>query len=1390
MSAPLPPSGSYISSVRESCRALRTASGISIPPNQIEALLRAPALVDTFSRLASIHGISFPLSFPSLKSELNFLATLALLNFASGYREALHKATGRGAYDNIRLLVMGMYIDSSDSLMSARGWTELSDGQIAQLLNVSIHEERAHETIPGLVVAERGGQLSELVGLITRTLKEAGEVLVKGGYSDLGAFVVEGLEVAKGSAEVLVERLVKAIPGFRDMGVVDGQPVYLFKKALFLVHAITLRFQGTSGIVVPDTSNLPVFSDNVLPSMLVHLGILDLSSGPAPLKEAFPDANNPDKITKLYEAAIPSEAKRGSPTRKSPLLDARNAYILRAAAVDACEEIVRVARQGEEEWGKNMTLPELDGWLWSVAKDRTDYRDLPRDKRRRRPPIATMSEEMFGQTGMSSGGLNNMNNMNNMNNDLAKQMSLLTAAGRLRATSASGQQQQAMRNGMAPPVPPNVPGDKQRAQFLAMLTQVLAQRGIALPPFVSGQPNPAYSPDTGPLKNVQPASDNRLGALRLPGAVPGRTGDIDLFKLWSAVTGAGGMQRIQAGGQWDAVANHIGFQQSPQVPGQLPQLYFLVLAPLEEHMKRTAQAKQAQMLAQQQQQQQQQNLTPAQLHQQQQQGMGVTGMQNPGMVNPALGAMQNSALGGMQNSMQNNMGNPALGAMQNPALGAAGLGVASMANPALNGMQNPAAALGGMQNPAAALGGMQNPAALGGMQNPTIGGVMQNNLAGGVMQNNLTGLGAMQMTPAQMHQQQNQQPPLTPAQMHAMQNPASNGPNPGLGVGVGVGVGHGVGGPSGSTMPPPAPVPVELGGKRKSEPDEDEKRAKLKVGDPAPAAATRRTKIEYVPLRLDVETWGGRALDGMMAGIGAQGSMEKNIREIAELGTVDITSITLSLRARTPRSLGYALGILSTLSSHVQQSFPLIRCEDLLDVLVELLESAALEGDGWLGGPLGSEREVVQNRIKHEDDAPVKQEDGGAELWDEQDEEVPIRTHRELVRIAAEAGVGLRARGRGWDGGAVGSDMSVKREDDLLADDIEPDLTSNYGDVAPPGLVRSDVIITIVRLLRNFSIGPDNCQFMARDGSRVVDVLANIIGFREGKETQTDGLFAWDSGVDISISPVASPLNLSQLLRVRKDVLHIIANLGLHLRLNPSSPTPQKLFELMASFLLDPTDTRPPVQLYQHLLPNRRFSLSTEIALDALSRIAHADANRAVFQRTVSPPLLKAVFMALTKMLPSEQNDMFLLIRFESWMAYAERVSLGLYALACSLSPSTRADIRTNHRALGASVLRMMCRMAQYDPSSEKTNTPWAQRSPFVCLVRRVVEALRIIDDLEEEVQVGWPVRGGKLEGAKGSGWLSGIGSDDALMMMSIEGLDNVLFEDLEMLTRVGEVGA
>ncbi|KAG9078289.1 hypothetical protein FS749_009729, partial [Ceratobasidium sp. UAMH 11750] len=355
--APLPESGKYIEAVTSSCRALRLTSRIDVPSTAVERLLRSPALGASFTRLGTVHGVNFPLAFPSIKAELNFLGTLALLNFASGYRAPLHAATGRGAYDTIRILVMGMYIDSDSGLMSAQGWDRLTTTQIASLMNLSLHEEKPHPTIPGLVIGELGGPLNELVGLIVTTLKEAGQVLIKGGYDDLGAFVVEALEEAKRvgesqgtgpSPDLIVERLVKAIPGFRDMTVINGQPVYLFKKALFLVHAITLRFGGASGgaVPIPVTDNLPVFSDNVLPSMLVHLGVLDLSQGPAALRTAFPNAGSAETLETLLQEPTPENSSteagrpaKGTPTLNGPVLSAQDAYVLRAAAVDACEII-------------------------------------------------------------------------------------------------------------------------------------------------------------------------------------------------------------------------------------------------------------------------------------------------------------------------------------------------------------------------------------------------------------------------------------------------------------------------------------------------------------------------------------------------------------------------------------------------------------------------------------------------------------------------------------------------------------------------------------------------------------------------------------------------------------------------------------------------------------------------------------------------------------------------------------------------------------------------------------------------------------------------------------------------------------------------------------------
>ncbi|KAG9018092.1 hypothetical protein FRB90_012330 [Tulasnella sp. 427] len=344
-----------------------------------------------------------PLVFPNVASELNLVSVLALLNFASGYRVPLHVATGRGAYDNIRALIFTLYLTSAegsgaDNLLSAKGMATITREKVAELMNISIRQEKPVPGMPGVVMSEVGGPLLELVDLIAGTMVETGKVLLNGAYPNLGAFVLEALNEAKRAAdksgtghlvpsEVVLGRLVKAFPAFQDMYLVDDTPVYIFKKALFLIHAIFLRFGKSESLPLPDTSNLPVFADNVLPAMLVHLGVIDLSQCTVTsLRGLFSDSK--EQLDAFLSSAQTEETPGGvkkTPPKEGPNLSKEEAFILRAAAVDACELIVETARSIEvpedekkQAWLRNVTLPQLDGWLWSVAKDRLDYRRLQR----------------------------------------------------------------------------------------------------------------------------------------------------------------------------------------------------------------------------------------------------------------------------------------------------------------------------------------------------------------------------------------------------------------------------------------------------------------------------------------------------------------------------------------------------------------------------------------------------------------------------------------------------------------------------------------------------------------------------------------------------------------------------------------------------------------------------------------------------------------------------------------------------------------------------------------------------------------------------------------------------------------------------------------------------
>jgi hypothetical protein len=141
---------------------------------------------------------------------VNLIAILALLNFGSGYRVELKRLTGRGAFDAIRALVLSFHISQTD--LSARGLSGMTAHDIASLAQIPVSEDTPHPTIQGLQI----GQPTKLVRMaeeIARVLRETGDILVKGGYQNLGTFVIECAKRAKVDGKgVSASRFIYHVP--------------------------------------------------------------------------------------------------------------------------------------------------------------------------------------------------------------------------------------------------------------------------------------------------------------------------------------------------------------------------------------------------------------------------------------------------------------------------------------------------------------------------------------------------------------------------------------------------------------------------------------------------------------------------------------------------------------------------------------------------------------------------------------------------------------------------------------------------------------------------------------------------------------------------------------------------------------------------------------------------------------------------------------------------------------------------------------------------------------------------------------------------------------------------------------------------------------------------
>ncbi|KAI8096272.1 uncharacterized protein BX664DRAFT_382745 [Halteromyces radiatus] len=345
------PKSDFVQAVRTTCKQLVENSPVKISEQGVKNFL-TKLEKPQYEELAIDTPIRMPLKFSSVAEEINFIAVIDLLNFGSGYRVPLHELAGRGAFDVIRFGVMSFHVGGTP--MTTEKFKTIDIHEVSSIFQIPIEKEvPVKEDMPFMTTVQPTPIKPFAQGIVD-VLNSTGAFLDQHGYKDLAAFILDVTKPdnnKKPSAVKLVEQLVRALPGLQDWTVTpQGDTVYLFKKAQILVYHLWLIFhdQDPDRFGFDDIDDLTIFADNVIPTMLIHLGVIDIP-------EAWQQELDNHKDVGEYKA-----------------------YVLRAASVVACEEIVKISRS-DAPVGQvhHMTEGALDVYLWRLGKV-GDYRKVPR----------------------------------------------------------------------------------------------------------------------------------------------------------------------------------------------------------------------------------------------------------------------------------------------------------------------------------------------------------------------------------------------------------------------------------------------------------------------------------------------------------------------------------------------------------------------------------------------------------------------------------------------------------------------------------------------------------------------------------------------------------------------------------------------------------------------------------------------------------------------------------------------------------------------------------------------------------------------------------------------------------------------------------------------------
>lgn len=493
-----------------------------------------------------------------------------------------------------------------------------------------------------------------------------------------------------------------------------------------------------------------------------------------------------------------------------------------------------------------------------------------------------------------------------------------------------------------------------------------------------------------------------------------------------------------------------------------------------------------------------------------------------------------------------------------------------------------------------------------------------------------------------------------------------------------------------------------------------------------------RRKISYIPLAREVDTAGGRDLDGMQQEFAH--ASQRPIKDPGEWGTVDVEALTMSVRSRISTELSYALTIftLITLPRVSGIAFPITQAPDLFEEVLDLVEEVAF-------GELEDD---------YADDHP----------------DTPVITHRHIVNTLVEESNNPFA--------------SLKPKQGVR----DPS--------AGPQQRLGGVILMITNIFRNLSLTPENQDYMGRH-DRLMNVMLRLCALKRPSAGSTLSPLCQQLSLNdlmtVRRDTVFTLINIA-------NTIHLSSTPSSPSVIQMRNA--RRTYDLLASYLVDPTEAIGPYAWVHLMggsaqppqLHSQKPPTIIDSALEVFTRFSHSDDNRLVLCKAIPPEWLWSTVEALVHRLPLDNADFQVIMRAE-WLAYLERVMMSIYSIAFFAPPSIKKRVKTDRQLSFTKVmLRLIKRLSVYAPVDARPH--------FVVTVRRAVEALGLIDDAGDPFDsssVSMPTltfgmgygEHGESRTEKGMGLLSGYQEEITWGLMTQRDVDEQTFSELVSLVRV-----